>query len=437
MCPEQGLVRVAQCVASDGARLVGIGRARVVEEVDKKSGLGQAPSYRWVILGLFAVMNIVNGVCQFQASFFAQDIMADFDVGTSGFTLMTAFPMMFGLLMSLAAGSLSDRFGQRKVLFVALLISATGAILRYFCTVYIALLLMSFLLGVAATFITVNVIKMAMAWFPQRQMGLAIGVGNASGTAGMAFAQAFMGILFPDYRSAFLWCGIAMVVVMVLWGIFGRDRVIVPPEDELPEEETKKGSFKDVMKSRGTWLAGIGGALYNGFNVTAAGLLITALAVCWTMDPVMAGIIASVFTVGMVVGGTFMPAVIMHLKAAKPICIAMPICAVVLFLLGWYIDNTVIRMILFPIAGFCFGSIFPIFSSFPSVLPEISSDNAGSAGGLLTTVSMIGAVVFPTFIITPIAGTDYNLIILLACGFMALCAVIFAVLPSISGNTKK
>lgn len=418
-------------------------RARVVEEAGSKVEVvqvpeGKAPGYRWVILALFALMSCVNGICQFQVSFFAQDIMADFNVSTSGFTLMTAFPMMFGLLASLAAGSLSDRFGQRKVLFVALLISAAGAILRYFCTVYIALLLMSFLLGVSATFVTVNIIKMAMAWFPHRQMGLAIGVGNAAGTAGMALAQAFMGILFPDYRTAFLWGGIVMIIVTVLWGVFGRDRVITPQEDILEKEGgKKKGGFKSVMKSRGVWLAGLGGAFYNGFNVTAAGLLITALAVCWAMDPVMAGIIASVFTVGMVIGGTFMPAIVMQLKAAKPICIAMPIIAVVLFLLGWYIDNTIVRMCLFPVAGFCFGSIFPIFSAFPSVLPEINNDNAGSAGGLLTTVSMIGAVVVPTFIITPIAGTDYNLIILIACGFMAMCAVIFAVLPSISGNSKK
>ena len=52
-------------------------------------------------------------------------------------------------------------------------------------------------------------------------------------------------------------------------------------------------------------------------------------------------------------------------------------------------------------------------------------------------IAMVGAVVFPTFIITPIAGTDYNLIILLACGFMALCVLIFALLPSISGKSKK
>lgn len=402
----------------------------------------RASGYRWVILALFALMGFVNGLCQFQVSFFAQDIMVDFNVSTSGFTLMTAFPMMFGLFASLAAGSLSDRFGQRKMIFISLVISAAGAIARYFCTIYITLLLSSFLLGMAATFVTVNLVKMAMAWFPQRQMGLAIGVGSASGTAGMAFAQAFMGILFPDYRSAFLWGGIIMAVVTVLWVVLGRDRMITPPADGLSAkaaagEDEKQGGFKDVIKSRGTWLAGIGGALYNGFNVTAAGLLIAALSVYWSMDPVMAGIIASIFTLGMVIGGTFMPAIIMHLRAAKPICIALPLIATALFLAGWYINETAARCILFPLAGFCFGSIYPIFASFPSVLPEISSDNAGAAGGLMTTVSMVGAVVFPTFIITPIAGTDYNLIVLLACGAMALCFVVFALLPSISGNSKK
>ena len=59
----------------------------VVEEVGKEAGIGsrppKAPGYRWVILAMFALMGFVNGLCQFQVSFFAQDIMADFDVSSS------------------------------------------------------------------------------------------------------------------------------------------------------------------------------------------------------------------------------------------------------------------------------------------------------------------------------------------------------------------
>ena len=404
----------------------------------KQHDIAQASGYRWVILILFILMSFINGLCQFQISFFAQDIMADFDVSTSGFTLMTAFPMAFGLIFSLAAGSLSDRFGLRKTLFAAFVISAAGAIARFFCVTYVPLLLMSFLLGVAATFVTVSLIKMAMAWFPPSQTALAIGIGSASGTAGMAFAQAVTGIIFPDYRTAFLWGGILMAAIAVIWLIFGRDRAVLPMEGADEElEPKKKGGFKDVVKSRGIWLAGIGGALYNGFNVTAASLLITALVVYWNADPIMAGIIASIFTIGMVIGGSFAPAIISRMRAAKAICIALPILAAGIFLLGWYIDVTAARCVLFALAGLFFGSIYPIFASFPSVLPGITNENAGSAGGLLTTIAMLGAVIVPTFIITPIAGTDYNLMVLIACGFVALCVVIFALLPSISGPARK
>jgi len=50
----------------------------------------------------------------------------------------------------------------------------------------------------------------------------------------------------------------------------------------------------------------------------------------------------------------------------------------------------------------------PMIASLPMLLPEIGPVYAGSAGGIIATLQVIGAVVAPTFIITPLAGSSPN-----------------------------
>ncbi|NLV31459.1 MAG: hypothetical protein GXY47_09915, partial [Acidobacteria bacterium] len=45
---------------------------------------------------------------------------------------------------------------------------------------------------------------------------------------------------------------------------------------------------------------------------------------------------------------------------------------------------------------------------------------AGSAGGIIATVQVLGAVVVPTFIITPLAGTNTTMLF----GLAAICMVL-------------
>ena len=388
----------------------------------------EKPWYKWLLMLLFASVCFLMSVTQFQPGFFAQDIMDEFGLTTSEFTWMTAFPMMVGLFLSFVMGSITDRIGIKRTLLITMVITTAGAIYRAFCYEYILLLISSSLIGLSATVTAVAMAKIAMAWFPDRQVSLAVGIMASLGAAGMAFAQAFTGVLYSDFRTAFFWGGIMLLVVLVLWAVFARDRAVEPSESDEPEQ---RGSFKDAIKCRGVWIAGLGNAFYNGFNVIAGSLLITALVVNWGTDPVFAGFLTALFTIGIVVGNAIIPATLARMKLAKLLCIAMPIAAMGIFFLGWCIDSDVARCILFPVAGFFFGGIAPTFIQFPSVLPEIDTANAGAAGGLMTTIQMVGAVVFPTFVITPIAGTDYNLMVIISCCFGLVCSIMFALLPSV------
>jgi NNP family nitrate/nitrite transporter-like MFS transporter len=75
------------------------------------------------------------------------------------------------------------------------------------------------------------------------------------------------------------------------------------------------------------------------------------------------------------------------------------------------------------VAGFLQSALTPLFLSLPMLLPEIGPVYAGSAGGIISTLQVLGAVVVPTFIITPLAGSNANILF----GLEAICLVLIAI----------
>ncbi len=65
------------------------------------------------------------------------------------------------------------------------------------------------------------------------------------------------------------------------------------------------------------------------------------------------------------------------------------------------------------------------------LLPEIGPIYAGSAGGIITTLQVIGAVVVPTFIVTPLAGSNVTVLFGLAAVCLALIIVPMLFLPEL------
>ncbi|MGI6216096.1 MAG: MFS transporter [Coriobacteriales bacterium] len=394
--------------------------------------------YRWVILFLFAAVSFMVSFCQFQPAYFAEDIMSDFSIGTTEFSLITSAPMIVGIFLALFGGAISDRFGIKKIVLIGLIISAAGALWRYWCGNFITLFLAMALTGTGATFVTANVSKMAIAWFKPKEISIAVAISLSLGMMGIAVAQATTGAMFSDYSSAFLVGGIAMAVLMVLWAIFGRDRAISPQEGEVETVSIKK-SLKKVVRIRNLWFAGIATLLFNGFNVCLSSFLTTGLISVWGVDSEIAGLLASFTTWGSVIGATFLPTVIIRFRHAKVIYSLAPFLAAVFVFAGWSINVLPVRSVLFLLAGILYGCINPLAMLYPSTLPEVSSEISGTAGGFITMLMMAGSVIVPSFIVTPIAGSNYMLLVAVDCIVLAFASVMFLLLPSLSiaGNKKR
>jgi NNP family nitrate/nitrite transporter-like MFS transporter len=76
------------------------------------------------------------------------------------------------------------------------------------------------------------------------------------------------------------------------------------------------------------------------------------------------------------------------------------------------------------LSGFMGSAVTPLMLSLPMLLPEIGPVYAGSAGGIISTMHVLGAVLIPTFVITPLAGPDAGILF----GLAAVCFILM-ILP--------
>jgi NNP family nitrate/nitrite transporter-like MFS transporter len=71
------------------------------------------------------------------------------------------------------------------------------------------------------------------------------------------------------------------------------------------------------------------------------------------------------------------------------------------------------------------------------LLPEIGPVYAGSAGGIVGTLQVIGAVFIPSFILTPIAGHNYNLFFALGSVCFLLVGIVTLLLPELGVKARE
>ena len=77
----------------------------------------------------------------------------------------------------------------------------------------------------------------------------------------------------------------------------------------------------------------------------------------------------------------------------------------------------------------------PIFLSAPVLLEGLGTKYAGSAAGVISTLQLLGAVLIPTYILTPIAGENYSLLFMLA-SMYGNYVPLWSVTPSVWKQSK-
>ncbi|SAL53522.1 major facilitator transporter [Caballeronia sordidicola] len=181
---------------------------------------------RWVILAITSLVLILNYADRAALGVAGSHIIKEFGLTKTEFGLISSVFFIGYAPFCFIGGWLSDKYGPRVVmgmavgwwsLFTALTAAGAG---------YLSFMVIRFLFGFGEGPQGAVTIKTMRNWFPQRQMGTAVGVsqgctplGGAIGTPLVAWLIAGTG----DWRTPFIVLGVLGLLMTVGWFVLVRD----------------------------------------------------------------------------------------------------------------------------------------------------------------------------------------------------------------------
>ena len=375
----------------------------------------------------FAVM-FVGGYSQFQISPLASQIMDWLQISKEQYSLLFTFCMFPALVLSIICGMLIDKFGAKKLIAVALVISTVGIVGRIFASSYEVLLACMLVLGLPCVMLTATCAKIMSSYFSGAKLGSMVGVTSSGLVLGNFIAMSTTA-WFPSVQAAFVFSGVLSAVVMVLW-IF-----LVKPDSSAAssaDADEGKGAAKPqqsismatslavCLKNPYIWIGGLTLMMLMAGQVMITSFMPQALAAEKGMSAQMSGIITSTYIMGSFAGYAFGPAIFGKFKSKR---VFLTCCAVIVSLgiaFAWKLDMVgLIAAVLF-VTGACLRLIMPLIFAMPVSLKGIGPEYAGTAGGLQATIQTVGATVVPSFVLTPLFGGNFT-VLFIAAG--VLCAI--------------
>ncbi len=391
-------------------------------------------NYKWLIFVILCLAYMPGAYGQYQLTVFAPNLMSTYGLTTSQFSSVFTSPMIIAIFLSFIGGMISDKVGSKKVINLSFIIAIIGLIGRIFAKSYMPFFLCMAMTGFSQMFVNINASKITGSWFKPEQMGMLMGIFSLCGQLPSAFATATTAVLFDNMTTAFIAAAGFAIVVFVLWVLIGKDKPNEPQNIQIAEnimdESISMGeSLKVVLSNRGVWCISICIMMVLGCNVTLSTFLPTALNSMHGIDMALCGTIASMVTLGNCVGSIVGPVLYTKLKKVK---MFVPLIAALSFvgvLMCWRFESIPALYILTLFAGTALGAAMPIFFSAPVLLDGIGTKYAGSAAGVISTLQLLGAVLIPTYILTPIAGENYSLLFTLAAVCMIIMFVVGCMIP--------
>jgi len=144
-------------------------------------------------------------------------LIAEADFGIASRTAAVAFIATFGVskaVMNLFAGRIADRLGRRRVLLVGWLIGIPVPIMLILANSWMVVLLANVLLGVNQALAWTMTVVMKVDIARPKERGLALGLNEFAGYAGVALVAALTGTLAAQYglRPEPFYLGLGLVV---------------------------------------------------------------------------------------------------------------------------------------------------------------------------------------------------------------------------------
>jgi len=356
------------------------------------------PHYKWYILFLtMLTYAIVAGAARLCMPVLFKEIADNLNLNVTAIGTVWGMDPLAGVFIGLPSGLLADRFGIKRTLTVLCILAGVFGALRGFSTNFLTMAATMFLFGLMAASAPSIVPKVTAEWFSGKRLGLANGMLNVAWSVGAMFATQFSATTFSPllggWRNVMFLYAVPCVALGLLWLFTGRE----PDKVENPELLTAKipfrQSFSHVIRMKEIWLIGLITLTNWGASMGFVGYLPYYLKIQgW--DSTSADSTITVMSLMMMLGSIPMVLLSDKLKTRKGVLVVSIGALVVCLALLPFVDATGI-WILITISGFLRSGAASLFNVMIFEMKGVGSTYGGTAIGLASTISMIGACVAP------------------------------------------
>jgi MFS transporter, CP family, cyanate transporter len=359
----------------------------------------QKTNFGWIILGIFALGAFTYQLTQYQLTMVAEELIPKLGLTEVQFSSLVTAPLVPAILLSIIVGILADKISIKLIVAIGMIISCIGGLGHIFARTNTTFYATMFLTGFGAVAINVTCSKIFSQWMKPAMISIAMGIFLAASTVGQFFAQSTTALL-GSMNNVFWLSGILCAIVLLLWLTLGRENK-ENGQAGFMEAPSLGETAKAVFANKNMWLCAIGLFFILGCQV-AFNIWIPSALISKGMDPAGAGVLASIVSLGNLIGAIAMPMVAKRVGKVKPFIITFTIICALGYAFGWHLTG-ILAYLCFFVFGFCAASLMPFFLSMPIKFKEVGPRFAGTGMGFVATIELLGSVLLPTYIILPLA----------------------------------
>jgi cyanate permease len=349
--------------------------------------------YRWVILTLVWLLYVAFGLGNRSVAPLVTPILADLNMSYSQMGIVLGSWQLTYIFVAIIAGTIIDKWGVRKSLFIGTVIVGLSIALRYFPTGFGSLLPVVAVFGIGGPLISIGAPKTIASWFRGKGRGTAVGIYTTGPWIGGLFALAatnsfIMPIAGYSWRLTFVYYGFLVFIIALLWLFLARD---IEPTGAARGESIGR-VFRRLIKIRNVRLILIMGllsfAIMHGFTNWLPRIMESN-----GMSPAAAGFVASIPIIAGIAAVLLIPRLApSQLRGRFLALLALVAAAALLISVKTLGFPMYAGLVLFGISG---PSLFPIVMLILMDTPEVGEKHMGLAGGIFFCVAEIGGFAGP------------------------------------------
>lgn len=358
-------------------------------------------SFRWIVLFSYALTGLLSQLVWLTFAPILSTTAQTFNVSQAEIgNLSLVFPLIY-IIISIPAGYIIDSHGFRKAVLLGTGFLAVFGLLRAFAPNFTFLLIFQTLAAIGQPFIMNSVSKLVKGWFPEKEAGLATGLGSLSLFLGMIAGLVLTPLLielFPLY-SVLLIYGIFSMLIFGIFYFLGKES----PKRITEKEYVTFSEFTKVFKNRNIIL--LSAMFFIGIGVfTAFTTWIEPIMNGLILNTDSAGLLGGLMIIGGIIGSIVIPAISdKHKNHKKTLTISLLLSAILWYGLTILHDPTLIILTILPL-GFFFMSTLPVGLELSA--ESVEKKYVGIANSILYEFSQVGALLL--IIVFESAATTYN-----------------------------